>query len=204
MPLTELEAVNRILVSAQMQPVTTLSSPDRDTSKADQMLLDTNAREQERGWDFNSDYNVTLTAVASNFTVPTTPWTVLSLDVRPDQSSKDIVVRDGKLYDKTNNTFTFTETTIDVDITYLITFPNLSLVFQEYVVACACVRFAEEVSVDPMIAQQLRANEARAWQRVKQADNQQSRQSIYYRWPLNWISRRWPNFATPTSWGRGG
>lgn len=200
--MLELDAVNRVLVSAQMQPVTALSSPDRMTAKANQILTDTSAREQEKGWEFNSNYDVTLTLSAGNFNVPTTPWTVLSLDVRPDQSSKDIVVRDGKLYDRTNNTFTFTEATIDVDITYLITFDNLPLVFQEYVVACAAVRFAIEVSVDKETATALRGYEARAWRELKARDTQQSSLTIYNRWPLNAISRRWPTLFGPSSWGR--
>lgn len=200
--MNELAGVNRVLVSAQMQPVATLTAPDRMTAKAQTILADTSAREQDRGYDFNSNYDVTLTLSSGNFNVPTTPWTVLRLDVRPDQSSKDIVVRDGKLYDKTNNTFTFTEATIDVDIVYLITWDNLPLVFQEYAVACACVRFAVEVSVDPEIARQLRANEARAWVELKKADTQQSSQTMFNRWPLNWVSRRWPRLTGGQVWGR--
>ena len=200
--MDRLAGVNRVLVSAQLQPVASLSSPDRLVSKATTILDDTSAREQEKGWDFNENYDVELTLASGNFTVPTTPWTVLALDVRPDQSSKDIVVRDGKLYDKTNNTFTFTEATIDVDIVYLITFDNLPLAFQEYVVACASVRFAVEVSVDPQTAAQLRMYEARAWQAVKSRTSKQESLSIYNRWPLNAISRRWPRMSNSLPWGR--
>lgn len=199
-----IDAVNRILVSAQLATVTTLSSPDVLVAKAMTILDDTVLRELERGWDFNQDYNYELLPTASQFILPTTPWTVLSLDIRPVNSvSKDITVRDGKLWDKTNHTSTFTEASILADITWAIDFDKLPLVFQEYVVASASTRFAVEVSVDPDIAQQLRANEARAWQALKQRDNTQSSQSSWSRWPMNLISRRYPRFAGPTSWGRG-
>lgn len=191
--MLRLDAVNRILVSAQMPTVTTLSSPDRLVAKAITILDDTVLRELERGWDFNTDYNYELTPTASEFIIPTTPWSVLALDIRRENSyGKDIVVRDGKLWDRTNHTDTFTESTIKADITWDIDFDNCPLVFQEYAVACACVRFAGEVSVDPQIVQQLRVNEARAWQALKQRDTQQSETTVYDRWPLNEVSRRWP------------
>jgi len=182
-----------------MQAVASLSSPDRMTTKAMTILDDTLTRELEKGWDFNSNYDEPLTAVAGAFTVPAG---TLSLDVRPDQSSKDIVVRNGALYNKTNNTAVFTELTIKVDRVIAITFDNCPLVFQEWAVADACVRFAVEVSVDPQIANQLRASAARAWREAKARDTQQSSLSIYRRWPLNMISRRWPTLAGAWPWGR--
>lgn len=197
-----LDGVNRILVSAQMQPVASLSSPDRLTSKAQQILEDTTDRELERGYDFNQDYDYTLTPTASQFPIPTSPWTVLSLDIRPENSNgKDLVVRDGKLWDRTNHTATFTESTFKADITWAIDFDNCPLVFQEYVVACASVRFAVEVSVDPMVAQQLRANEARAFHNLKSRDTQQASLTILNRWPLNAIARKWPRINIGLPWG---
>lgn len=191
--MLRLDAVNRILVSAQMQPVATLSSPDRLVSKATTILDDTVLRELERGWDFNTDYDYELTPTASEFILPTTPWSVLALDIRRVNSyGKDIVVRDGKLWDRTNHTSTFTEATINADITWDIDFDNCPLVFQEYAVACASVRFAVEVSVDPSIAQQLRVNEARTWAALKQRDTQQAELTVYDRWPLNSIASKWP------------
>lgn len=190
--MLELAGVNRILVSAQLPTVTTLSSPDRLVAKAQQILEDTTLRELERGWDFNTDYDYTLSPTASEFIVPTTPWAVLALHVRRENTSKDITVRDGKLWDKTNHTATFTEATMKADITWSIDFDNAPLFFQELSVACASVRFAMEVSVDPSIVQQLIRNEARAWHTAKQRDTQQSQVTAFDRWPLNSISRAWP------------
>lgn len=191
--MDRLAAVNRILVSAQLEPVASLTgSLDRLETKAVTMLDDAVLRELEKGWDFNTDHDYPLTLSAGNFNVPTTPWTVLALDVRTDQSDKEIVVRDGKLYDKTNRTFTFTEATIDVDITWKIDFDNCPLAFQEQAVAFASVRFAVQVAVDPQTASQLREDKAEAKAQMRHADTQQAELSIYRRWPLNWVSRRWP------------
>lgn len=198
--MIRLDAVNRVLVSAQLQPVAALTSPDRDTSKAITFLDDTVTRELEKGWGFNTNYDETLTAVAGAFTVPAG---TLSLDVRADQSSKEIVVRNGALYDKTNNTAVFTEPTIKVDRIIAITFDNCPLVFQEWAVARASVIMAVQRSVDTVIANQLRDDESRAWRELKARDTQQSGLSVYNRWPLNMVSRRWPRLTGALPWGRG-
>jgi len=202
--MLELDAVNRILVSAQLQPVSSLSSPDRLVSKAIQILEDTNLRKLERGWDFNTDYSYPLAPTASEFPVPTTPWSVLALHIaRENSNGKHIVVRDGKLWDKTNHTSTFTEDEFKADITWAIDFDDLPLAFQECVVASASTRFAVEVSADPAIAQQLLMYEIEAWKTLKQRDTQQSGATIYDRWPLNAIADKWTRIRPGVPWGRG-
>lgn len=191
--MIQLDAVNRILTSAQMPTVASLSSPDEFTSKAITILEDTKKRTLEMGWDFNQDYDYSLTPTANEYPLPTTPWTVLALDITDaNAGGKDIVVREGQLYDRTNNTFTFTETELLATITWNIDFDDLPLVAQEYIVACASVKFAVHVSVDGATAQFLRLEEARAWARLKQADTQQGEKSPMKRNPLYNIARKWP------------
>lgn len=191
--MLELDAVNRILTSAQMPVVASLASPDEFTSKAIVFLASERKRILEQGWDFNQDYDYTLTPTAGEFILPTTPWTVLAIDIPSwNSNGKDIVQRDGKLYDKTNNTFTFTESSLDATITWDIDFDDLPLFAQEYVVACSSVRFAVHVNVDRETAQFLRIEEQKAWARMKQADTQQSEASPLKRYPLAQIASKWP------------
>lgn len=194
--MTTLEAISRILVSAQLNAVASLSSPDANTTKAISLLDSERKRVLELGWDFNQDYNYPLTAVAGIISVPTTPWVALNVDVQPYNSYRDIVVRDGKLYDKTNRTFTFSETSINVDVTWLVDFDTLPLVAQEYLVACTSVKFAVQVSVDPDVARQLRLDEMRAWFALKQRDTTQSSASHLNRHPTAQIAQNWPKIRT--------
>lgn len=192
--MLHLAGINRILVSAQLQPVTTEASPDRFVAKAITMLDECVLRELERGWAFNTDYDLPISTIpAGNGTITPAAGT-LSIDVRPENcGGKDIVFRDGVLYDRTNRTSTFTEASIKCDVSTTRTFDNCPLVFQEYVVACACVQFASEVSVDRENLGVLRGNQARTWQALVMRDEQQLSTSIYQRWPLSNISRRWPS-----------
>lgn len=191
--MLELDAVNRILTSAQMPVVASLSSPDEFTSKAITILADERKRILEQGWDFNQDYDYVLTPTAGEYILPTTPWAVLAIDIPSwNSAGKDIVQRDGQLYDKTNNTFTFTETTLKATITWDIAFVDLPLFAQEYVVCCSAVRFGMHVAVAPEIVQFLRLEESKAWARMKQADTQQSEASPLRRYPLAMIASKWP------------
>lgn len=188
-----LDAVNRVLVSAQLQPVTTLASPDRLVSKANTIIEDVRRRELEKGWNFNEEYDLPVAAVATIIAVPAS---TLAVDIRPENcGGKDIVVRNGQMYNRTDLTNDFGTQTLKLDVIYDITFDNCPLVFQEYVVACASVKFAVQVSVDPDTARQLRSDEARAWQRLRQSDTQQSSLSVLNRYPIVQIARRWPQIT---------
>lgn len=190
--MLRLDAINRVLVSAQLVAVSSLSSPDEMVSKAITIFDDVTRKELERGWDFNTDYDYALSPTLSQFPLPTTPWAVLACNIRPSNSGgKDIVVREGKLYDKTNRTFTFTESEIKADLTWDIDFDDLPLVMQEFIISAASVKFSVQVSVDPALTAQLRVEERDAWSRLKQSDSQQSEASVYQRYPLAQIARNW-------------
>lgn len=196
--MLRLDAINRVLTSAQIQPVASLTSPDSLVSKAITFVDNVTLRVCEQGWDFNQDYDWPLTPVSNQIPVPTVAagftWDALNVDVRPENSEgKDIVVRDGKLWNKTDRTFTFIRVTpLYVDITWDIDFDNLPLVAQEYIVACASVQFISHVAVDPETAKALRAEEARAWFLLKQRDTQQSSASVLNRHPINQLQSLWP------------
>lgn len=194
--MLRIDAINRVLVSAQLQPVTTLAAPDRFVSKAATIVDDTVLRELEKGWNFNTDYNKPILAVAG---IIATPTGTLSIKVRPENANgKDITERNGQLYDKTNRTNVFTEAQILCDVSIEITFDNCPRWFQEYVVSSASAEFAIKVSVDPQIAAQLQREWYEARARMKGADTEQSGSSLFGRGPLWNIARRWPRL---NGWG---
>ena len=142
-PTTELEAINTMLSTIGESPVNTVE----DTGNVDvviaRQILQTVSREvQARGWHFNTEINYTITPDSEGYLV--LPNTVLKVDpVYPD-SSKDVVVRGSRLYDREKHTYVFTDA-VKVDMTILLTFDELPEVARNYATIRASRIFQERV-----------------------------------------------------------
>ena len=131
---TELEAVNDILMSAGMPEVADLgASTLADVEEADQALnvLRRISREiQSQGLHCNTEYTVTISPTANEI--------LITADmIRVDKhlpTDPDVCVRDDKLYNLTDHTFTFTED-VDCDIVYLRDFEDLPEHVRRYILA---------------------------------------------------------------------
>ena len=103
--LTQLEAVNIVLMAQGLTPASTLEgNVSKDTQIAlTQLTMQTKLVQHER-WDFNSDwcYSLSVDAVTGEIAVPSN----LKRFVVPDELY--IEVRDGKLYDRKEKTTVFT------------------------------------------------------------------------------------------------
>ena len=142
-PTTELEAINTMLSTIGESPVNTVE----DTGNVDvviaRQILQTVSREvQARGWHFNTEINYTITPDSDGYLV--LPKTVLKVDTVYPDSSKDVVVRGSKLYDRENHTYVFTDA-VKVDMTVLLTFDELPEVARNYVTIRASRIFQERV-----------------------------------------------------------
>ena len=187
--MLQLEAINKVLRAGQINAVASLSSPDRFTSRAIVILEQEKLRVLEKGWDFNTDYEFTLSEAAGSIAVPAS---ALAIDVWPQNSGKDTVARNGVLYNKTDNTATWpTGTTIKCEIVRDITFDNCPLVMQVYIVDCACLEFAITVTVDSSTAAQLREAKQRSWEEVKRRDTTQATYNPRRKGNLSKIVSRW-------------
>lgn len=114
----ELPAVNQILQSCGQAPVTTLDQTNPDVAIAYQTLLEVSREVQAEGWSFNKEYNYELTPDSNNEIL--IPSNMLQVDLSHNAANmdKDVIRRNGKLYDKANHTFTFTDK-VECDITWL-------------------------------------------------------------------------------------
>lgn len=143
--LTELEAVNSMLLSIGQSPVNTLESGTIvDVEIAKQALLDASRQVQEEGYEFNTDDAWVLTPDV-NKNILISPE-VLAVDpcnrylryverVDPADSQR-------KLYDKDNHTFQIEEP-VEVDITWFYAFDALPQPARNYISKVAGRKFQE-------------------------------------------------------------
>ena len=142
-PTTELEAINTMLSTIGESPVNTVEDTGNvDVVIARQILQSVSREVQARGWHFNTEINYTITPDSEGYLV--LPNTVLKADTVYPDSSKDVVVRGSKLYDRENHTYVFTGA-VKVDMTILLTFDELPEVARNYVTIRASRIFQERV-----------------------------------------------------------
>ena len=170
---TELSAVNSILGAIGQSPVTTLgtSSVDNDVEAYDNpevsfvynILRDANVDIQNEGWHFNTERHVKYTpdSVTNEILIGSN---ILRLDVSKGWTHRqyDVIKRDGKLYDKYDHTFDWSELDtdgIDLDVVYLVSFENLPSAFQRYIVYRASRIAATNLVSNPQLVSLLQQQE---------------------------------------------
>lgn len=148
-PITELDAVNMMLMSIGQSPVNTITSTGiKDVAVAELMLHNANRAIQSEGWAFNTDYDLDITPDGnSRILVPSN-----ALHIDPVNPGEDFVQR----YDLTNTAMsmydlidqTFDRTTdLAVDIIYFYDFEQIPQVARDYIANVAGQQFqAQNVS----------------------------------------------------------
>ena len=157
--LTELNAVNSILGAIGQTPVTTLDLENPETSFVYQLLQECNRDVQDEGWVFNREEYYPLKPNSSNNIE--IPSNVLRMDVSQNDiyHTSNVVMRDGKLYDKYRHTYEF-KTTVYFDIVWFLPYSDLPSVFQRYITSKASGRAATQLVSNPNLTQLLTAQEA--------------------------------------------
>ena len=144
---TELSAVNSILGSIGQSPITNLSLTDLNNPEISfikNILDETNKNVQNEGWHFNKEDHVKREPNDNgNFLIPSD---YLRFDVHDGLSdrNRDVVRKDGKLYDNVLHTDVFTGE-LYFDITYLRAFTDVPPAIQRYIIARASVRAATQL-----------------------------------------------------------
>ena len=143
-PTTKLEAVNVMLTSIGEAPVNSLISGLEDAELAETILESVNKETQSKGLIFNTDLKVTLGLNADNEIV--LPTNYLRVDTRPTlrSSSKDIVERGRKLYDRIANSYVFTSG-VQVDAVILLDFTDIPEVARRYITIRSARIFQDRV-----------------------------------------------------------
>lgn len=145
--MTELDAVNEMLLSIGAAPVNTLSVTGlADVNVAQTILHSVNRSFQTTGWNFNKDSDYTLGIDGNGHAIIPSNC----LDIDPTDRFKNYVERndasDGvrKLWDKDELTYVLTES-VDVDVTWFVSFEDMPQAARDYVATRAARQFQASV-----------------------------------------------------------
>jgi len=143
---TQLQAINQMLSGIGQAPVVSLDVANPEIAIALSILDAVNTEVQGEGWHFNTEVQYPLTAdVNGNIFVPANVLQISDNKFANNQKYQT-VLRDGKLYDKVNHTYTFpANTTIKCDIVWKFDFEDLPQVFKNYITQRATRVFAGRV-----------------------------------------------------------
>ena len=166
---TELSAVNNILGAIGQSPITTLGTvsvtngisayDNPEISFIYNLLRDANVDTQAEGWHFNTEKHVKFSPDTSgNILIGND---ILSMDLHDNRFDrrKNLVRRNGKLYDKVDHTDVFTED-LDLDIVRLYKFEDLPTVFRRYITNRASRVAATQLVANPQLVKLLAQQEA--------------------------------------------
>ena len=143
-PVNELEAVNMLLAAVGEAAVSSLETATTvDVTQAKNLLSNINREVQQKGWHFNTEWDVVL-SIDSDSRIPL-GTTVLSI-YSPSKMTT-IRGREGSpfLYDLDNNTFTWTASINDAVTITLLDFEDIPQTARQYITTKAARIFQEEI-----------------------------------------------------------
>lgn len=171
-PLTELDAVNNLLLSIGQSPVNSLTVPGvKDVSIA-QMTLHTISREvQQRGWWFNQDSDWPLMPdINGEVALPAN-----ALQVVPE-GDDSITERAGKLYNKSDRTFVFpVGTPVKCNVKWFFAFEELPQVARNYIERRAGRVFQANIVASQLLYQFTKEMEQEAFAEMERNDHRVSK-----------------------------
>ena len=187
---TELSAVNSILGAIGQAPITTLKTSTGGNSLTSQvsenpeiafifnLLRDANVDTQTEGWHFNTEKHVKFSPDSNGNIVLGSD--ILSMDAHDNYTkrTKDLVRRQGKLYDKMNHTYIFTSD-IDLDVVRLYEFEDLPPVAKRYIVYRASRIAATQLVANPQLVRLLGVQEQQARAALQEYDCNQGDHSMF-------------------------
>ena len=159
----ELPAVNEILASVGQAPVTTLDQTNPDVAIAYDTLLQVSREVQAEGWSFNTEYHYPQTTTNKQYVIPPN---MLQVDLVQSSGTgnKNVVRREGKLYDKYNHTYDIrdddTADNLELDVTWWFDWVDLPIPIQDYIVSRAAVIVSSRIVGDGGQYQMLQQKEA--------------------------------------------
>lgn len=187
-PTTELEAVNAMLRGIGESPVSTLSgsSVNVDVASARKLLLEISKEVQEEGWHFNTQEEYALSANQDGeFVLPAN-----TCKVDATNRGRNVTFRAGKLYDLENHTYTFTETSMDVDIVFYLPFDELPAVVRTYIKIRAVRQFQDTHQGDDQLHIYNERDEIRARARMMAEEGDSADHNIFDEPNLAFTTRR--------------
>lgn len=172
---TKLEAVNSMLGHIGESPVNSISNANLPVSVSTAMsVLDEVSKEvQTEGWHFNTEIDVKYTPSNGSITVGTD---IIQFD--PVDTSLDIVQRGATLFDRKNNTTTFTSD-LTVNQIRLLDYDNLPEVARRYITLKASRIFQGRIIGSKELEALIARDEYTARANLQEADSRTSDRTIF-------------------------
>lgn len=140
-PITELDAVNMLLLSIGQSPVNTLVVDHvKDVSFARLTMHNTSREVQSRGWWFNQEEEFPITADGSGY-IQVAP-NVLNIDFC--DKYRKLVQRGSRMYDMDNHTFAFPAGTYKFDLSVFLPWTDVPQVARNYIAVRAARIFQSQ------------------------------------------------------------
>ena len=143
-PVNELEAVNMLLAAVGEAAVSSLETATTvDVTQAKNLLSNINRAIQQKGWHFNTEWDVVLSLDSDN----RIPLGTTILSIYSPSKLTTIRGREGSpfLYDLDNNTFTWTTSINDAVTITLLDFEDIPQTARQYITTKAARIFQEEI-----------------------------------------------------------
>jgi hypothetical protein len=155
----ELPAINQILASVGQAPVTTLDQTNPDVAIAYDTLIQVSREIQSEGWTFNKEQDYPFTPDSNSEIL--IPNNVLQIDISAETGNEemDVIRRNGKLYDKQEHSYTFTEE-LKCDVVWLFDWVDLPRPIQDYVTSRAACFTVSRIVGDGQLYQMCMQKEA--------------------------------------------
>ncbi len=198
MPLsetTQLSAFNRIMAAVQRAAVSVVpNSPDAEQEQALNALDDASREVLSEGRSFNTDLEYDLVPSSDEIAVPAD---AISIEVLPEYRDGDkFDIREGKLYNLTDSTFTITRT-LKARVAFQVEFENMPETIRQYVTAKAARMFEESVQGSQQAGRRLRIREAETKAAVEKEETKVHSPNLFYGGPIQFDldpgirTRRW-------------
>jgi hypothetical protein len=132
--ISELDAVNKIIAISGDSPVQTLEDEYIQAKLARQILTRASRDIQAMGWWFNEEQEVPLTPDLNGYVTLAT--NIIACAINDDDGS--IIQRGRRMYNRTDRTYSFTET-LSADIITGLEWDELPQTARAHIVAQACI-----------------------------------------------------------------
>ena len=175
----ELPAINQILSSCGQAPVTTLDTTNPDVAIAYDTLLQVSREVQAEGWTFNKEYHIEFTPDDDDFIPIANNIIQIKLTENSANMDKDAIRRSGKLYDRHNHTYKWTDETVECDVVYEFDWIDLPEPIQNFIVARAAVFTSQRIVGDNAQYQMLQQQEAYARAMALEYETQQGQFTFF-------------------------
>jgi len=177
--MTELEAVNILLAAIGEAAVSSLETATTvEVTQAKKLLSNVNRAAQQKGWHFNTEWDVVLTRDSDN----RIPLSESILSVYQPGQLMTIRGRSGSMYayDLDNNTFTWTKNLNNAVTITLLDFVDTPNTFRQYVTTRAARIFQEEIIGQVSAETVNRQEEAEAYADLLDDDAERSGLNVAY------------------------